>query len=204
MKCEPQLQEQHAVKILLKNIHGPIAFLLKGFTIKTFEKLLNKASNLQEEAPRLRKLPAKLSIYESLLLSKEMRESLIKALLDPEICLAQLASTSKDEALYFKEVSGVTFSDEDLLLGTTDHNRVGLIFITPEGGMTHFSYHLSEPCINNEAEYEALIIDLELAILMEIKVIKIFSDSQLLINQVAGTYKVLNPNLSKYHQYTLH
>ncbi|KAL0923901.1 hypothetical protein M5K25_004688 [Dendrobium thyrsiflorum] len=46
MKCEPQLQEQHAVEILLKNVHGPVAFLLKGFTIKTFEKLLNKASNL--------------------------------------------------------------------------------------------------------------------------------------------------------------
>ncbi|XP_028548815.1 uncharacterized protein LOC114579170 [Dendrobium catenatum] len=81
---------------------------------------------------------------------------------------------------------------------------VGLIFITPEKGMMHFSYHLSEPCTNNEAEYEALITGLELVILMEIKVIKIFGDSQLVINQVIGTYKVLNPNLLKYHQYTLH
>ncbi|XP_028547905.1 uncharacterized protein LOC114578685, partial [Dendrobium catenatum] len=55
---------------------------------------------------------------------------------------------------------------------------VGLIFITPEKGMMHFSYHLSEPCTNNEAEYEALIIGLELAILIEIKEIKIFGDSQ--------------------------
>ncbi|KAI0526823.1 hypothetical protein KFK09_002415 [Dendrobium nobile] len=53
MKCEPQLQEQHAIEILLKNIHGLVAFLLKGFTIKTFEKLLNKASSLQEEASQL-------------------------------------------------------------------------------------------------------------------------------------------------------
>lgn len=53
MKCEPQLQEQHAVGILLKNIHGPVAFLLKGFTIKTFAKLLSKASSLQEEAHHL-------------------------------------------------------------------------------------------------------------------------------------------------------
>ncbi|KAI0513402.1 hypothetical protein KFK09_009422 [Dendrobium nobile] len=68
----------------------------------------------------------------------------------------------------------------------------------------HFSYHLSEPCTNNEAEYEALITGLELAILMEIKEIKIFGDSQLVINQVAGTYRILNPNLLKYHQYTLH
>ncbi|XP_020694323.1 uncharacterized protein LOC110108149 [Dendrobium catenatum] len=82
--------------------------------------------------------------------------------------------------------------------------RVGLIFIMPERGMMHFFYHLLEPCKNNEAEYEAMIIDLKLAILMEIKAIKIFGDSQLVINQVAGTYKVLNPNLSKYHKYTLH
>ncbi|PKU60211.1 hypothetical protein MA16_Dca029125 [Dendrobium catenatum] len=53
MKCEPQLQEQHAIEILLKNIHGLVAFLLKGFTNKTFEKLLNKASSLQEEASQL-------------------------------------------------------------------------------------------------------------------------------------------------------
>ena len=71
----------------------------------------------------LRKLPARLRIYDALVLSKEMRESLIKALLDPEICMAQLAATSSYEALYFKEVPGVTFSTEDLLLGTSDHNR---------------------------------------------------------------------------------
>ncbi|PKU84955.1 hypothetical protein MA16_Dca015171 [Dendrobium catenatum] len=53
MKCEPQLQEQPAIEILLKNIHGPVAFLLKSFTIKTFERLLNKASSLQEEASQL-------------------------------------------------------------------------------------------------------------------------------------------------------
>ncbi|XP_020571643.1 uncharacterized protein LOC110018618 [Phalaenopsis equestris] len=54
MKCEPQLQEQHAIEILLKSIHGPVGFLLKGFTIKTFEKLLSKVGNLQEEAKQLR------------------------------------------------------------------------------------------------------------------------------------------------------
>ncbi|KAI0519706.1 hypothetical protein KFK09_007165 [Dendrobium nobile] len=56
---------------------------------------------------------------------------------------------------------------------------IGLVFITPDKGMMYFSYHLSEPCTNNEAEYEALITGLELTILMEIKEIKIFGDSQL-------------------------
>lgn len=71
----------------------------------------------------LRKLPAKLSIYDALILSKEMREALIKALLDPDICMAQLAAAQPDEALCSKGVPEISFSDEDLCLGTADHNR---------------------------------------------------------------------------------
>lgn len=53
MKCDSQLQEQYAIKILLKNIYGTIIFLLKRFTINTFEKLSNKASNFQDKAKQL-------------------------------------------------------------------------------------------------------------------------------------------------------
>ncbi|PKU59202.1 hypothetical protein MA16_Dca026724 [Dendrobium catenatum] len=80
---------------------------------------------------------------------------------------------------------------------------VGLIFITPDKVILRYSYSLSDPCTNNKAEYEALITGLELAISMEIKNIKIYGDSQLVINQVAGTYKVLKPNLLKYHSYAM-
>lgn len=48
MKCEPQLQEEHAVDILLKNIKGPIAPYLRGFEITTFQMLLSKVSKLQD------------------------------------------------------------------------------------------------------------------------------------------------------------
>ncbi|KAL0907126.1 hypothetical protein M5K25_025670 [Dendrobium thyrsiflorum] len=51
LQCEPQLQEQHAVEILLKNIDGPIAPYLKGFSIKTFQKLLTKVTSLQDSIP---------------------------------------------------------------------------------------------------------------------------------------------------------
>lgn len=36
-------------ELVIENIYGHIAFLLKGFTIKIFEKLINKAINLQEK-----------------------------------------------------------------------------------------------------------------------------------------------------------
>ncbi|NAU33239.1 reverse transcriptase-like protein, partial [Klebsiella pneumoniae] len=80
---------------------------------------------------------------------------------------------------------------------------IGIVFITPEKGLLRYSYHLSEPCTNNEAEYEALITGIELAILMDIREIKIFGDSQLVINQIAGTYKVLKPRLLEYYQYAM-
>lgn len=50
MKYILQLLEQQTIKIILKNIHGPTTFLLKGFTIQTSKKQIKKASILLEEA----------------------------------------------------------------------------------------------------------------------------------------------------------
>ncbi|XP_028550597.1 uncharacterized protein LOC114579610 [Dendrobium catenatum] len=71
----------------------------------------------------LRKLPVKLSIYDALILFKEMREALIKAMLDLDICMTQLAAAQPDEALCSRGVPEISFSDEDLCLGTADHNH---------------------------------------------------------------------------------
>ncbi|XP_020675309.2 uncharacterized protein LOC110094419, partial [Dendrobium catenatum] len=76
---------------------------------------------------------------------------------------------------------------------------LGLIFVSPEGHTLRYSYSLSEPRTNNEDEYEALIVGLELDIQMSIVRVKIFGDSQLIINQVAGIFKVLKPELLPYH-----
>jgi ribonuclease HI len=77
---------------------------------------------------------------------------------------------------------------------------IGLVFVTPEGGITRHALALMEPCTNNEAEYEALITGLEMAVDLEIKCLHVFGDSQLIINQVTGKYKVLKPELVQYYQ----
>jgi ribonuclease HI len=77
---------------------------------------------------------------------------------------------------------------------------IGLIFVTPEDGIIRHSLALIQPCTNNEPEYEALITELELSLELEIKVVRIFGDSQLIINQITGEYKVLKPELIQYHQ----
>ena len=48
---------------------------------------------------------------------------------------------------------------------------------------------------NNEAEYMAVILGLECAHMHKFKYIKVYSDSQLLVKQLQGTYKVKAPTL---------
>jgi ribonuclease HI len=71
----------------------------------------------------------------------------------------------------------------------------GLVFVIPEDGIIRHSLALTEPCTNNEAEYKALIAGLELSLELEIKVVHIFGDSQLIINQKTDEYKVLKLEL---------
>lgn len=54
---------------------------------------------------------------------------------------------------------------------------------------------------NNEAEYEALILGLKNALSLKIQEIKIYMDSELLVRQISGLYRVKNPRLAiLFHQ----
>ncbi|XP_022842043.1 uncharacterized protein LOC111365738 [Olea europaea var. sylvestris] len=52
---------------------------------------------------------------------------------------------------------------------------------------------------NNKAEYEAIIIAMELAINLEIENIKIYSDSQLVVGQIKGTFNRKDEKMSLYY-----
>ncbi|KAI0493933.1 hypothetical protein KFK09_024060 [Dendrobium nobile] len=66
-----------------------------------------------------------------------------------------------------------------------------------------FSFSLTEPQTNNEAEYEALLAGLEIAIDVIIQHLQIFGDSQLVINQVFYIYKIRKVKLAHYHRQAL-
>ena len=53
---------------------------------------------------------------------------------------------------------------------------------------------------NNEAEYKALIRALKISITNGLKNLNIFSDSELLCNQINGTYKVKSDTLKNFHK----
>jgi len=57
------------------------------------------------------------------------------------------------------------------------------------------SQYIGDHRTNNEAEYCALIMALEQAIILKIKMITIYGDSLLVINQLNGVYKVKNSKM---------
>jgi ribonuclease HI len=53
---------------------------------------------------------------------------------------------------------------------------------------------------NNEAEYQALILGLKSALSLGVQGVRIYMDSELLVRQIKGLYKVRNPKLAVYFQ----
>jgi ribonuclease HI len=74
----------------------------------------------------------------------------------------------------------------------------GIVFVTLDEAITPYSFTLNSAVSNNTAEYEALIIGLEMAQNMGLKMIQIYGDSLLIINQLLGTYAVKKLELVPY------
>ncbi|KAK2989997.1 hypothetical protein RJ640_009735 [Escallonia rubra] len=55
----------------------------------------------------------------------------------------------------------------------------GIVLISPDGNIRQFAFQIEKDCSNNQAEYEALIIGLEILLDMHITTVQISGDSQL-------------------------
>ena len=65
---------------------------------------------------------------------------------------------------------------------------VGMMLINHKGYKIHCVIRFGFKALNNEIEYEALITNLRLARKLQDRNVKIFSDSQLVVNQVNDIY----------------
>ena len=74
----------------------------------------------------------------------------------------------------------------------------GVIYIGSEELIT-FSEYLDD-ATNNEAEYESLIYGLKLLVNLSILNVDIYSDSELVVRQINGEYKVKNDRMNKLYQ----
>jgi ribonuclease HI len=76
----------------------------------------------------------------------------------------------------------------------------GAVVFDDKGEVRSELAHYIGEATNNVAEYEALIVGLEAALSLGARHLRIQSDSELLVRQVNGIYKVRNPRLSTLHQ----
>ncbi|KAM1611109.1 hypothetical protein ACFXTN_021439 [Malus domestica] len=76
--------------------------------------------------------------------------------------------------------------------------RAGLVFTTPDKLAMEYALRLKFKASNNEAEYEALLAGLRLAKHLGVKQIDIFSDSQLVVNQVTNNFEAKDSSMATY------
>ncbi|XP_052196167.1 uncharacterized protein LOC127803734 [Diospyros lotus] len=76
----------------------------------------------------------------------------------------------------------------------------GVLLVSPEGHKIPYALRFGFRATNNEAEYEALLVDLHLAKEVKAERLKIFSDSQLVVCQVQGEYQAKGPKVVAYLQ----
>ena len=69
--------------------------------------------------------------------------------------------------------------------------------IGPSKIQIKYAVNLKYNTTNNTTEYEALLTGLKLAIEVRAEHLKVYSDSQLVVNQVKGTHQVKEPSIVK-------
>ncbi|GKU85793.1 hypothetical protein SLEP1_g415 [Rubroshorea leprosula] len=84
------------------------------------------------------------------------------------------------------------------LLLTDQASGARIIIVSPDGIKTQWCFQLDFECTNNQAEYEALVIGLELLVELKVPSVEIVGDSQLVLKQLSGEYKYTSVLLSPY------
>ncbi|XP_074315474.1 uncharacterized protein LOC141651670 [Silene latifolia] len=98
-------------------------------------------------------------------------------------------SEAKGEQVWELNVDGAS---------NTKGGGVGMVLKSPQGGQIIQAVRCEFKATNNEAEYEALILGLQLALEMQINHIKVCSDSQLIVSHVNNVYTAMDPKMVAY------
>ncbi|GKV04468.1 hypothetical protein SLEP1_g16622 [Rubroshorea leprosula] len=81
---------------------------------------------------------------------------------------------------------------------TESMSGAGVVVISLSGLKTQMSFQLDFNCTNNQAEYEALIIGLEMLVELKVSMVEVIGDSQLVLKQLSGEYKCTSLALAPY------
>ena len=75
----------------------------------------------------------------------------------------------------------------------------GIVIQSPDHYRWYFSLKLDFNCTNNQAEYEALIVGLNVLHDLRAAHVLVLGDSELVINQLNGTFRCMSCTLAPYH-----
>ena len=112
----------------------------------------------------------------------------------------EISDDFPDEEIFYVDIfpSWMMFFDGS---ARYDGTSACVVFVSPQRQIPPYSFVLSERCSNNVAKYQALIIDLQMAIEMKIMSLEICEDSKLVINQLLALYEVKSDDLVLYFHY---
>jgi ribonuclease HI len=96
-----------------------------------------------------------------------------------------------------KQVSKVIAFIDGASRGNPGPASVGVVFQDAKGGVLRTVSEKIGVATNNTAEYFSLIFALQEALMMGVKEIDIFADSELLVKQCRGEYKVKEESLKQ-------
>ena len=75
---------------------------------------------------------------------------------------------------------------------------MGLVLVSPEKITIEKSLRLSSSAMNNETEYETLLMEMMMVQKMGGKAIEVFSNSKLVVGQVKGDLEARDPRMQEY------
>ena len=74
----------------------------------------------------------------------------------------------------------------------------GVVLHTPKGDKIECMIHMDFPTTNNEAEYETLVVGLDLVKAAMVENMVVYCNSQVITSQINGNYKCKNERMKKY------
>ncbi len=80
---------------------------------------------------------------------------------------------------------------------------IGIVFFCEDKKIKEYSQNIGVTT-NNVAEYMAVIFAMQEALIVNVRNIAIFSDSELIVNQINGIYKVRDNNLFRLYKQVQH
>ncbi len=83
--------------------------------------------------------------------------------------------------------------------GNPGEAGAGVVFFGPDGRLLGEAGRYLGRATNNEAEYQGLLLGLEIAARRELRDLDVVADSELLVKQLTGEYRVREPRLKVLH-----